>query len=85
MFINVIQWCDSIDKVLELIIKPAISLKDLWDIGCHWTPAHMPIQARIIEVMSEIRVDNMVFHLVKFESKVLGSEIGFTLLPVIQN
>ena len=85
MKITVIQWCDTVDQVFELLMKPAISLKELWDVGCHWTPPHMPIQAILIEVISEIKVKEITFHLVKFESKVLGSEIGFTLLPVIQN
>lgn len=85
MNIDVIQWCDSVEQVFELLIKPVVTIKELWDIGCHWTPSHMPIKAKIIEVVSEIHSNEIVFNLVKFKSEVIGSEIGYTLIPVIYN
>ena len=82
MAVAVVQWCDKAEQVFELLMKPTASMQDLWEIGCHWVPHHLPVIATPVKVISEIVNNGQLFHLVMFKSEVVGAKIGYTLLLV---
>ena len=83
MEISIQQWCDNKEQILELMLLPVITLKHMYEAGCHWVPAQLPFKANLIEIVSEIHLTNSVFHLVKFSSEHIGTNYGYALLKVM--
>jgi hypothetical protein len=84
MQIYISQWCDSASTVLNLITNKTVTLKHLYDAGCHWVPPKLPIKGTLLEVVTEVRVDSHLFHVVKFSSEFINGEVAYSLLRVIQ-
>ena len=83
MQINIIQWCDTKEQILDLMTLSVITFQDMLEAGCHWTSPKLPIKADLLEVVSEVHLSTAIFNLVKFKSEYIDTGIGYALLKVM--
>ncbi len=81
--ITVTQWCstsEAVDKIINDFQRP--TKETLFDYGCHWVPAFMPVEGIIKEIVKEYFIFDTVWHMVKV--KLIGGNfenpIGYTLI-----
>ena len=82
VIITVTQWCSDPEAVNQ-IIKDATrpTYEKLFDYGCHWVPAFMPVEGIIKEVVKEYFILGNVWHMVKIELiDNFENPIGYTLI-----
>ena len=46
--INIIQWCDTKEQILDLMTLSVITFKDMLEAGCPWTSPKLPIKADLL-------------------------------------